>query len=111
MLHEPALLGPGGRGGGGAGDGGASGGGVCGRGGVRVAGLGLVHQAAVEGLGHPASVLGSVLGVRGANLQTLGRVNLEIYLSRLDNLSRIPFHFNNGQRRGKVTLLVSFVQN
>ena len=75
VLHEPALLGPGGGSGGGAGDGGASGGGVSGRGGVRVAGLGLVHQAAVEGLGHSASVLGSVLLVRGANLQTVGWVN------------------------------------
>merc|ERR1719189_3136979 len=62
---NPPCFGPGP----GAGEGGASGGGVCGRGGVRVAGLGLVHQAAVEGLGHPASVLGSVLGVRGANLE------------------------------------------
>ena len=95
VLHEPALLGPGGGCGGGAGDGGASGGGVSGRGGVRVAGLGLVHQAAVEGLGHAASVLGSVLLVRGANLQT---VACQLYL---DNLRRIPFHFNNGQRRAK----------
>ena len=76
VLHEPALLGPGGGCGGGAGDGGASGGGVSGRGGVRVAGLGLVHQAAVEGLGHPACVLGSVLLVRGANLQTVGMSTL-----------------------------------
>ena len=74
MLHEPALLGPGG--GGGAGDGGASGGGVSGRGGVRVAGLGLVHQAAVEGLGHAASVLGCVLLVGGANLQAAGMSTL-----------------------------------
>ena len=78
VLHEPALLGPGGGCGGGAGDGGASGGGVSGRGGVRVAGLGLVHQAAVEGLGHPACVLGSVLLVRGANLQTAGMSTLSI---------------------------------